>query len=139
MKAKDLNNTVWATLAPSPVSGIGVFAIRDIPELTEFTSYTKNVFVMTPEDFKEILPEIQSIILDRTLFSADQPLYFIHPNAQAVLIAFMNHAEKPNTNGLLTLRDIHKGEELTENYKHITAHYMEGLHELTAKHHKGHI
>lgn len=136
MKTSDkINNTVWATLRPSNIHGIGVFAIRDIPKGTIISTNTIEnpgdfVYDITEEDFNEIIPEIQELILDRMLYRKEQFSFVINPNAEAILQSFMNHSDEPNTNGRMTLRDIKKGEELTETYRS----YLDNGHVFTREH-----
>lgn len=130
-----LNNTVYCRLAPSNLHGIGVIAIRDIPKGTRYTDVTNNnywespIFTLTEKEFSELLPEIQSLILDRTIFPEDD-ISFISPNADCILRSFMNHSDIPNTDGEITLRDIKAGEELTEDYFSFT----KTMNPLTRKH-----
>ena len=55
-----LNNSIWATIKPSKINGVGVFAIRDIPKdtvITENTIDSSSVNLFYPideEDFKEL-------------------------------------------------------------------------------------
>jgi len=117
-----LNNSIWATIKPSKINGVGVFAIRDIPEGTNISENTidstsVNLFYpIDEEDFNNILPEIRDIILDRMLYREDEFFMVTNPNAEVLLQSFMNHSSLPNTNGRVTLRDIKAGEELTEDY-----------------------
>ena len=120
---KYINSTVWATLRRSPIHNIGVFAIRDIPKGTKITdndSYTvKHVMnKLTPDELDDICPEVRSLILDRVAYNKESSneLIFYSPNCDAILQSWMNHSHKPNTTGIVTLRNIKKGEELTENY-----------------------
>ena len=141
MSPTELNNTVWATLGPSKIQGIGVIAIRDIPKgqkiTIDFSEHReKHVMAYTEDALMAVKPEIRNLILDRALFEKGKILYFNNPNADVVLRGFMNHADDPNTDGHHTLKKIKKGEELTENYRDITANYEDGLHPLTVKHHK---
>jgi hypothetical protein len=143
---KYLNSTVWATLGVSPIHSVGVFAIRDIPSGTEITDnivgetedsvdlrkYIRNS--INADEFKGVLPEIRKLILDRTLFDKDNfQLEFYSPNSDAILQSFMNHSENPNTDGKKTLRDIKKGEELTENFRTLITN---GFHHLSRGHMK---
>lgn len=130
-----LNNTVWCTLAPSPIHGVGVFAIRPIPKGTEYTDHTNETldaietYELTPDEFATIDPAIQRLILDRTIFT-EHLLRFTSPNTDAVLRSFMNHSDTPNTDGIRTLRDILPGEELTEDFRTLadTPHKLTKLH-----------
>jgi SET domain-containing protein len=118
-----LNSTVWATLRPSPIHGIGVFAIRDIPKGTRITDHSvhtigqEKLFKISDEDFLRILPEIRSLILDRTSFQKGQWLVFYSPNVESCLQSFMNHSATPNSDGQTALFDIKAGEEITEDYR----------------------
>ena len=114
-----INSEVWATLAPSEIHGVGVFAIRDIPKGTElFKRYTEwgAYNEVTDEEFMSLLEPIRNMILDRTQQNEGEKIRFRHPNCVVRLQSFMNHADNPNTNGQLALVDILKGEELTENF-----------------------
>lgn len=116
-----LNNTVFCTLAPSAIHGVGVFAVRDIPRGTAYTDCTNNnvmftrYYTLSTEQFSKLHPAIQSLILDRTIFETDL-IEFISPNNDAILRSFMNHSDTPNTDGVYALRDIKAGEELTEDF-----------------------
>jgi len=129
-----LNATVWATLKRSDIHGIGVIAIRPIPAGTRITDNTVNrptdfhMFVLSQGEFLLLNPEIQTLILDRTLFEEGRKMKFISPNDDAVLRSFMNHSDTPNTDGEFALRDIQQGEELTESFR------IENPHRLTVEH-----
>ena len=127
-----LNKTVWATLASSKIHGIGVFAIRDIPEDTNFTDYnvfTGNqvVYCVLEDEFEEILPEIRNLILDRTILQ--NSIIFVSPNSVQDLRSFMNHSNDPNIIDWKTNRAIKKDEELTEDFC-----AFKGWHKLTKEH-----
>jgi len=112
-----INNTVYCRLAPSSIHGIGVFAIRDIPKGQKITDYYGGwfpLFSVTEEEFDKIEPEIQILIRQQTIFSDE--IKFDSPNSHVILEAFMNHSTTPNSDGIITLRDIKKGEELTKDY-----------------------
>lgn len=117
-----LNESVWCKVAVSPIEGVGVFAIRDIPKDTKISDYEGNIvsFTLTEEEFGQLLPEVRDLILDRTFFVEDMPLTFMSPNSVQVLQAYMNHSDTPNSDGWNTLRDIKKGEEITEDYRKFT-------------------
>ncbi len=108
-----LNKIVWCKLAPSKIHGIGVVAIRDIPEDTELFG-GENEY--THDNEETILPEIKAIILDhhsRSEFWDMVP----NPNKDAWLQCFMNHSDTPNSYNMFSTRDIRKGEEITEDYR----------------------
>ena len=129
-----LNRTVWATIKPSPISGVGVFAIRDIPAGTILTTNNiidlqkpKKVIRTTESEFKSLLPEIQEVILGRILFA--NKFVFYSPNDEACLQSFMNHSETPNSDGDKALISIAKGEEITLNYR--TLDGFDNIHPLS--------
>ena len=135
-----LNNTVWATLKPSKIQGIGVFAIRDIPKGTFITNYSVHnlkdttLLHIKAEEFELILPEIRSIILDRNLFQEHQKtFYFYSPNCEQTLQSFCNHSKDPNSKGMIALRDIQKDEEVTQDYRKMFK--QNKPHPLIEKHH----
>ncbi len=123
-----LNNSVYCRLAPSKIHGIGVFAIRDIPMGTYLT--LARDFRIPSGYFHLILPEIQELILDRMVFRLSETLFwFQSPNKDANLVAFMNHSDDPNSNGNYAIRDIKKGEEVTEDFRRFGS-----LHPISQKH-----
>lgn len=141
--AQHLNETVKCTIRPSRIGGVGVFAIRDIKEgelLTEYHYETlnmkKNYITITREEFEQINPEVQSVILDRIFFdSKTDKLMFLSPNQDAYLQTFMNHSTDPNSNGQFATRLIKKDEEITFNYLDIKKYLdSEEFHELTLNH-----
>lgn len=113
-----LNETVWCTLAPSPIHGIGVFAIRDIPKgqklYCRIPSETSPISLST---FEGLHPEILTMIKQRWPLALKGD-YFHSPNDSAKLILFMNHSDTPNYDDYTdtALFDIKRGEEITENY-----------------------
>jgi SET domain-containing protein len=113
-----LNNTIWCKLAPSNIHGIGVFALRDIPARTAILVDTINRegINLSDDEFKQLALEIQNLLLDIRVFN--EAIGFISPNADIDYILFMNNSDNPNFDAIsgFTLRDIQKGEEITENY-----------------------
>ena len=126
-----LQDTVWLTLKPSPIAGIGVFAIRDIPPGTKviWEYDTVETESLTMLEFELLPTEIQEEILHRTIFVKNEPIEFLSPNCATNYRSYMNHSKTPNTDGITTLVAIKKGEELTEDYK-----TMGNWHRLTIQH-----
>lgn len=134
-----LNKTVWVTLAPSKIHGIGVFAIRDIPKGTMVSSHTvfepPEIYEVYPEEFEKLYPAIQKLVLDRMAFPKGlRKLKFYSPNQEQVIQSFMNHSTEANVKNMVTLVDIKEDEELTENY--LEFYPEEGLHDLNLKNFK---
>lgn len=115
---KWLLETVWCTLKPSPIHGVGVFAIRDTPKGTKVIWEYDTVETVTLSEIEFILLpiEIKEEILSRTIFVKDEPLCFLDLNCAVNYRSYMNHSDTPNTDGVTALRDIQKGEEITESY-----------------------
>ena len=111
-----LNNSVWCKIAPSPIQGVGVFSIRDIPKGTRFWSKTSYLYTIPLERFGEIQEEIRSLILDRWPMPKGGRS-FLSPNDDMNILSFMNHSNTPNSLFWRAIRDIQKGEEITENYR----------------------
>lgn len=135
-----LNNSVWATLKPSKIHGIGVFAIRDIPKDTRITNYSihkindTTLYRVKVEDFESILPDIRELILDRNMFQDWQDTFnFYSPNCEQTLQSFTNHSNDPNSSAMIALREIKKGEEITQDYRKMFGEHKP--HKLITKHH----
>lgn len=140
-----LNDTVYATLKPSPIHGIGVFAIRDIPKGKRYTDISVHnldeteILELSESDFEKLRPEIQTLILDRTTFVESQNTYFFYsPNHEVCLTSFMNHSETPNVKNDITLRDIKAGEELTEDFRELLRNGAQP-HTRTRKHYEAFV
>lgn len=119
-----LNSSVKAKLAPSKIHGIGVFALQDIRKnekancvpLKDF-----HWFTIPYGSMSKLFPEIRELCLTRWP-SIVNGSHFLSPNDIVWLITFMNHSAEPNydIDTDSALRDIKKGEEITENYMLMT-------------------
>ena len=121
----ELSSTVKCKLAPSNIHGIGVFAIRDIKKgeklYVQPALWTRPAwFTLTLAALKEIPPEVREIIMGRWP-QVVNGRYFMSPNFDQRLLAFMNHSDIPNYDEKddTALRDIKAGEEIFENYKNM--------------------
>lgn len=137
-----LNNTVWCTVKPSTIHGVGVFAIRDTPKGTVLSDFTIDNSLngkgkklqCTEEEFMKINKEVRDLILDRMIIPKEwETITFQSPNSDLVLSSFMNFAKDPNSDSRVALRDIKKGEEITLN------HSASLSHPLSIEHHIGYI
>jgi len=130
----DKGDTIYTKLAPSPLGGLGIFAIKDIKKGTPvFLFYDdSDEKVLTPEEIAKLSPK-------------DKELYHNHavvmPNGNWVVPAdynrlhtvwYLNHSSNPNVapddnfNWYVT-RDIKEGEELTGNYENWDAEGTKGF------------
>ncbi len=113
-----LNKNVLCTVAPSSIHGVGIFAIQDIKKGQELCNYTEGIITFdSEEDINKLIPEVKEIVLQRTTFEVGKPLTIISPNREQYLQAYMNHSNSANSDGIKALRDIKKGEEVTEDYR----------------------
>lgn len=118
---------VYCRLAPSPIHGVGVFAIRDIPKGTNpfNNSFMAQEAVITSKNkIKDLGPEIMSLLHDyHPTSETDKQIVSNFPN-QLIWTNYINYTDDPNielmTDGeWKTLRDIKKGEELLEDPKRL--------------------
>ena len=111
-----LNNSVWATLAPSKIRGIGVFAIRDIKKGTRL-GLQGGSGEWIKCDLTKVVPEVRKLVCQRWPMEKDG-YPFLSPNDDALMVSFINHSDKPcyNKYSDTASRDIKKGEEITVNY-----------------------
>ena len=119
-QVKFLNDTVWCTLAPSKIHGIGVHALRDIKKGEKLNCWGRQDFrwfTILYSKFDELKPEIRELIEQRWPIVKDGHS-FLSPNNDVRLISFMNHADNPNYDHKtdIAICAIIKGEEVTEDY-----------------------
>jgi SET domain-containing protein len=123
---RELMHDTFVMLRPSPIEGIGVFAIRDIPK------GTRNMFSKPSPDDKWIpvskdevanMPDhAQRIITNYSLY--DEENYFVpdYGFKKVDICLFLNHSDSPNVVSINdgdyfeAIRDIASGEELLIDY-----------------------
>ena len=121
---KELANSTYVMIKPSPLHGIGVFAIRDIPKGTQ-NIFSKGVgdWIKVSKEEVEALPQhSKDLIENHCLF--DEDFYFIPDYGFKLvdLVIYLNHSETPNVISLNdgeefeAIRDIAIGEELLVDY-----------------------
>ena len=121
---KELANSTYVMIKPSPLHGIGVFAIRDIPKGTS-NIFSKGVgdWIKVSKEEVEALPQhSKDLIENHCLF--DEDFYFIPDYGFKLvdLVIYLNHSETPNVISLNdgeefeAVRDIAIGEELLVDY-----------------------
>ena len=117
----ELNSEVLCTLKPSPIHGIGVFAIRTIPKGERCycrPNFTPKFYNIPFGSLNKLFPEVKELVLAHWASVVNGSL-FCSPNDDAHLLMFMNHSNDPNYDVVsdVALRDVACGEELLENYK----------------------
>jgi SET domain-containing protein len=121
---KELATSTYVMIKPSPLHGIGVFAIRDIPKGTK-NIFSKGVgdWIKVSKEEVEALPQhSKDLIENHCLF--DEDFYFIPDYGFKLvdLVIYLNHSETPNVISLNdgeefeAIRDIANGEELLVDY-----------------------
>jgi SET domain-containing protein len=121
---KELANSTYVMIQPSPLHGIGVFAIRDIPKGTS-NIFSKGVgdWIKVSKEEVDALPQhSKDLIENHCLF--DEDFYFIPDYGFKLvdLVIYLNHSETPNVISLNdgeefeAIRDIANGEELLVDY-----------------------
>ena len=116
----ELNSEVRCTLKPSPIQGIGVFAIRDIPKGERCycrPNLAPKFYNIPFGSLNKLFSEVRELVLAHWASVANGSL-FQSPNSDVCLLMFMNHSCNPNYDVVsdVALRDIEKNEELLENY-----------------------
>jgi SET domain-containing protein len=126
---QELAKNTWVMLKPSPIEGIGVFALRDIPagcrdmfgkpdDAGEWITVTKNEIETLPA-------HAQFLVGNYCLY--DEHNYFVPSQGfkKMDLSLFLNHSDEPNIVSINdgdyfeTIKDINEGEELVIDYGEI--------------------
>ena len=121
---KELAASTYVMIKPSPLLGIGVFAIRDIPKGTK-NIFSKGVgdWIKVSKEEVDALPQHSKDLIDNhCLF--DEDFYFIPDYGFKLvdLVIYLNHSDTPNVISLNdgeefeAIRDIANGEELLVDY-----------------------
>lgn len=125
----ELSNNTYVMLKPSPIEGIGVFAIRDIPrgcrDMFSKPDSNDNWITVPKTDVEALPPHAQFIVGNYCLY--DEESYFIPDNGfkKIDVSLFLNHADIPNVISINdgdyfeAVRDIKAGEELLVDYGEI--------------------
>jgi SET domain-containing protein len=124
-----LRNTSCVMLRPSPIDGIGVFAITQIPQGCR-DMFSKpdpaDQWVEVPHaEIASLPPHVRFLVENYCLY--DEHHYFVpaHGFTKMDLVCFLNHSNTPNVVSIddgdyfEALRDIEVGEELLIDYGQI--------------------
>lgn len=122
----ELSAGSYLALQPSPVAGIGVFAIKDIPagcrDMFSAPDTNEKWITLTKEEVEQLPAHAQFLIGNYCLF--DETHYYVPENGfkKMDLCYYINHSDTPNIisiddgNYFEAIRDIAAGEELFIDY-----------------------
>lgn len=126
---EELLKDTWVMIKPSPIEGIGVFALRDIPNgcRSMFSRATEHEqWITVPKtEVNDLPPHSKALIENYCLY--DDEHYFIpdYGFKKMDLVNFLNHSDAPNIISINdgeffeATRDIKKDEELVIDYGEI--------------------
>lgn len=125
----ELSSNTYIMLKPSPVEGIGVFAVTDIPkgcrDMFSKPDASEEWITIPKSDIENLPQHAQFLVGNYCLY--DDNNYFV-PAAgfkKMDISLFLNHSDKPNIVSINdgdyfeALRDIKAGEELLVDYGEI--------------------
>lgn len=123
---KELSGNTWVMLKPSPIEGIGVFALRNIPkgcrDMFGKPDAADEWIAVTKKEVEDLPAHARFLVGNYCLY--DEVNYFI-PAAgfkKMDVSLFLNHSNEPNIISINdgdyfeAIRDIKSGEELVIDY-----------------------
>lgn len=126
---KDLQHDTYVMIKPSPLHGIGVFAVRDIPKGTRdlFSQGVGDWIKLTIAEVEALPKHSKDLVENHCLF--DEDYYYVPDYGFKLvdLVIYLNHSDKPNVISINdgeffeATRDIAEGEELLVDYGTIVA------------------
>ncbi len=121
---KDLQQSTYVIIKPSPLHGIGVFAIRDIPKGTKdiFSQGVGDWIKLTIAEVEALPKHSRDLVENHCLF--DEDCYYVPDYGFKLvdLVIYLNHSDKPNVVSINegeffeAIVDIKAGDELLVDY-----------------------
>jgi len=121
---KDLMHDTFVMIKPSPLHGIGVFAIRDIPKGTRniFSQGVGEGIKLTISEVEALPKHSKDLVENHCLF--DEDFYYVPDYGFKLvdLVIYLNHSDTPNVVSINdgeffeAIVDIKVGEELLVDY-----------------------
>lgn len=120
----ELHHSTYAMIQPSPIHGIGVFAITDIPKGTKdiFSKESGEWIKVNRAEVDALPAHSKNLVETHCLFDDDDYYLPDYGFKKLDIVIFLNHAENPNiisvNDGVYfeATRDILCGEELLIDY-----------------------
>jgi len=120
----DLMHDTYVMIKPSPLHGIGVFAIRDIPKGTRniFSKGVGEWIKLTIAEVEALPKHSKDLVENHCLF--DEDYYYVPDYGFKLvdLVIYLNHSDIPNVVSINegeyfeAITDIEAGEELLVDY-----------------------
>ena len=126
---KELAGNTWVMIRPSPIEGIGVFALQDIPKgcrsMFSKANEQEQWIPVTRTEVEKLPAHSKALIENYCLY--DDENYFVpdYGFKKMDLVNFLNHSDTPNVISINdgeffeAIRDIKEGEELVIDYGEI--------------------
>ena len=126
---KELATNTWVMIRPSPIEGIGVFALQDIPKgcrsMFSKANEQEQWIPVNRTEVEKLPPHAKALIENYCLY--DDENYFVpdYGFKKMDLVNFLNHSDTPNVISINdgeffeAIRDIKEGEELVIDYGEI--------------------
>jgi SET domain-containing protein len=121
---QQLQQSTYVMIQPSPLHGIGVFAIRDIPKGTRdmFSQGVGEWIKLTIAEVEALPKHSRDLVENHCLF--DEDFYYVPDYGFKLvdLVIYLNHSDTPNVISVNdgeyfeVIRDIAAGEELLVDY-----------------------
>ena len=129
-----IRHNIYCRLAPSKIHGVGVVAIKDIPEGTDpFEPYKESGYIIMPvTELDDIDADVLRIFSDGFFSPEGFQLFELHDYPFFPSYVNNNNLDKTNIvmaeteSGYITARNITKGEELFANYDQV-AHQLQEI------------
>lgn len=126
---QELSTNTWVMIKPSPIEGIGVFALQDIPKgcrsMFSKANEQEQWIPIAKTEVENLPAHAKALIENYCLY--DEENYFVpdYGFKKMDLVNFLNHSDTPNVISINdgeffeTIRDIKKDEELVIDYGEI--------------------
>ena len=123
---KELSSNTYVMLKPSPIEGIGVFAIRDIPkgcrDMFSKPDDDADWITISKKEIEALPGYAQFLVGNYCLYDDDHYFVPAHGFKKMDVSLFLNHSDQPNIISINdgdyfeTITDIKAGEELLIDY-----------------------